>query len=170
NSLTLREPVAIIHGFPGMGKSILLTYLLVYMARCNLRRFYKHKSIPKLRPKLIPVYIDLGDYARAYAKVRAENPDTMLPLRTYLADTLGSLNITGIAKFITNDCLRTGRCLVVLAGLEEVQSKDVQKAIVTFIREYSDTYENTRRFNRFLIASRLAPHSRSYFPMVVCIV
>ena len=166
SSLTQREPVAIIQGFPGMGKSILLTYLLLYMARCNLRRFYKHKGTSKLRPKLIPIYIHLGEYVKAYTKVHAENPDNMLPLRTYLSDTLASLNITGIAKFIMNDCLRTGRCLVVLDGLEEVQSQDVQKAIVTFIREYSDTYENTRRFNRFLIASRLAPHSRTYFPMV----
>lgn len=165
NRFTQKEPVAIIQGFPGMGKSTLLTYFVLYMARCNLRLFYKHGYMPKLRPKLIPIYIHLGDYVRAYARARSETPNNSLSLRKYLAYTLEELHITGIAQFIINDCLRTGRCLVLLDGLEEVESQDIQRAIVAFIREYSDTYENTRHFNRFLITSRVAPHSRTYFPI-----
>jgi hypothetical protein len=150
HKLTRKKPVAVIQGFPGMGKSTLLARLALYMARCNLKQ--PDSMMPDhLKPPLIPILLNLGDYALELAE------DAELRLLEYLKKTLSKkFSIGGIDSYLEK-CLKAGRCLVMLDGLDEVSDPKirtkVQEAIVVFVRENCDTSDSD--FNRFLITSRI---------------
>jgi len=66
-SLTKERPAAIIQGYPGVGKSTLLKYLALYMARRCLKQRSRVTLTP-LTPTLIPFLGSLGDFASERTK------------------------------------------------------------------------------------------------------
>src|SRR5579864_8861955 len=110
----------------------------------------------RLQPSLIPILVRLREYATALEQA----PD--LTLASYLTTTLAKLNTSAIPNvdIFVLICLKDGRCLVMLDGLDEVSDpkirKLVQQAIRSFIFDHQDTLHTTTHFNRFLITSRVA--------------
>lgn len=153
--LTATKPVAVIQGYPGVGKSTFLARLTLHMARCGLHQsdptMFKH-----LDPTLVPFLVNLGDYAIEWAKTSS------LSLLAYLKLVLNRLHIPHLDTFL-EECLSRGQCLILLDGLDEVgdlqMRKQVQEAISLFILEHRDPPGN-----RFLIASRVAGYDQNAFP------
>ena len=157
---TRKEPAAVIQGYPGMGKSTLTQRLGLYMARRSL-------SLPDpgmaqaddIQPTLIPVLIPLKEFADA----REQNAN--LSLEAFLTHHLDKLCIPGSDSFVLT-ALKSGRCLVMLDGLDEVSNphtrKQVQEDIRTFVAANADV--SAVDFNRFLITSRVAGYDLAAFP------
>ncbi|HVB73885.1 MAG TPA: NACHT domain-containing protein, partial [Ktedonobacteraceae bacterium] len=157
---TRKEPAAIIQGYPGMGKSTLTQRLALYMAHHSF-------SLPvpwmaqadDIQPTLIPILIPLKEFADA----REQNAN--LSLETFLTQHLEKLCIPGADLFVLVT-LKSGRCLVMLDGLDEVSNphtrKQVQEEIRTFVAANADV--SPVDFNRFLITSRVAGYDLAAFP------
>ncbi len=159
-SLTRERPAAIIQGYPGVGKSTLLKYLALYMARRCLKQRSRVILAP-LTPTLIPFLVSLGDFANE----RTQNPD--LSLMAYLQLKLSRLHIPGLSLFLEKS-LEAGKCLILLDGLDEVSNHkmriEIQNEIKEFILTYSDLFEKLSLFNRFLVTTRVAGYDQAAFP------
>jgi predicted NACHT family NTPase len=155
--LTRNTPVAVIQGYPGMGKSTLMARLTLHMARCGTNQPDPSmgNQLETSRSSPLPILLLLKDYAIELEKAMAMSAD--LPLINYLQIAIDRLHIPGLFAFIQT-CLEKGRCLIMLDGLDEVSElqtrKRVKQAIETFILDYRDTSQTG--FNRFLITSRVA--------------
>jgi len=163
--LTQDRPAAVIQGFPGMGKSTLMSRLALHMARHSLGQ--PDPTLPgNFEPPCIPVFLSLGKYA-GYRSENAAERSVDCSLAGYLHAALAQLKLDAVASFI-DGCLRDGRCLVLLDGLDEVsdlgQRAQVQEAIRTFILDNRSPATSTVRFNRFLITSRVAGYDQHAFP------
>ena len=160
--LTRNSPAAVIQGVPGIGKSTLMERMTLYMARCGLKQPDPYMPEPqRMKPTLVPILLRLKEYAGE----REQTPG--LSLENYLESILAKLNIPSVdvSSWVLT-CLKTGRCLFMLDGLDEVSDptmrKQVQEAIKTFILDHLDTSE--KDFNRFLITSRVAGYDQEAFP------
>ena len=155
--LTSKEPVAVIQGFPGMGKSTLLRRLALHMARRCLDRGDSIK-IEGQRHTLpfIPILIHLGIYADSDSSTIDE----------YLSKDLQSYNVPGLNEYVIQS-LSNGSCLVMFDALDEVSDQkkrgEVQIAINNFIRRYQSMNTNEKRFNKYLITSRIPGYDYSPF-------
>lgn len=153
-SLTTRMPAAVIQGYPGMGKSTLMTRITLHMARACLGEADPTMPDP-LTPPRIPILLSLGRYARERRNI------SYLSLLDYLKAVAGKLGIPDLDSFLVK-CLGDGRCLVMLDGLDEASVDDpgireqVQKEIKAFIQKLPG--------NRFLITSRVAGYDQAAFP------
>src|SRR5579883_238068 len=152
--------VAVVQGYPGMGKSTLVERLTLHMARRGLQ--IPDAALPdasRFEPTLLPILLRLGRYATA----RTGTAD--LPLLVYLERELDQLHIPGIRE-VVHGSLRDGRCLVLLDGLDEVSDaqmrQQVQEAIKAFISDYAGNSQDRR--NRFIITSRVAGYDQAAFP------
>lgn len=159
--LTSASPVAVIQGYPGMGKSTLMERLALYMARRNVR--FRDPTMPdagRLQPTLFPLLIRLGKYDTA------RNAKAELTLDEYIPQALGDLGVAQSTNALFQS-LATGRCLVIFEGLDEVSELErrqhVQEAIKTFILCHRNI-ETTSSYNRFLITSRVAGYDQAAFP------
>lgn len=160
--MTKESPVAVIQGYPGMGKSTLLTRLAHHMAWRCLEQ--PDPMMPQqLEPALIPIQLSLGGYAAERAKPQNEQ----LTLWDYLTLTQNLSNIPQLSHLIQQR-FQDGRCLVLLDGLDEVsdiQMRElVQEAIRTFILDQRAAETDPSSFNRFLITSRVAGYDQTAFP------
>jgi nucleoside phosphorylase len=157
--LTPERPAAIIQGYPGMGKSTLVKYLSLFMARRCLKQRNRSMAI-QLAPALVPFMIRLEDYASR----RNDDPD--LSLVDYLKYVLDRFNIPGLSLFL-QECLNAGKSLVLLDGLDEVSDPRmrlaIQDEIKDFILTYGDAVEHSL-FNRFLVTTRVAGYDQAAFP------
>lgn len=155
--LTRDNPVAVVQGYPGMGKSTLMARLTLHMARCGMGQpnpsMGEMLASPRSLP--VPVLLLLKDYAIELEKAIATSND--LSLIDYMQIAVGRLHIPGLFPFLQT-YLAKGRCLIMLDGLDEVSElsirKRVKQAIEPFVLDYRDTSKTN--FNRFLITSRVA--------------
>lgn len=158
--LTSEHPVAVIQGYPGMGKTTLLTRLTLHMARRSLGQ-PDPMMLGNLEPPLIPIILRLGDYAREY-KYNVSD----CSLSKYLKLAMERLDIPGLDSFLEKS-LRASRCLIMLDGLDEISNSEtkrsVEEAIKAFMFEYSPPSNGAINFNRFLITSRVAGYDQSTF-------
>lgn len=186
-NLTREKPTAVIQGYPGMGKSTLLASLACYMADLRLNPWYfafkrissmltmfsflsfilapqqeedsGFVALSSIQPSLVPILVNLRDYAK--------DEHITDSLTVYLAKTL-SFQMQAPVSFLQK-YLKTGSCLVLFDGLDEVTTENrlrlrVQKAIRAFIDDCRATTEQSANFNRFLITSRIADYDRNAFP------
>ncbi|HEY4036947.1 MAG TPA: NACHT domain-containing protein, partial [Ktedonobacteraceae bacterium] len=159
--LSSHIPVAVIQGFPGIGKSTLMTRLALHMARLSLNQRDPTMG-PPLSPSCIPIFIQLGAYATECEK--AHQRSTSLSIADYITLMADEIPFLGLAQWL-QECLLSGHCLVLLDGLDEVSKpeirKQIQDAIITFVRNYGKI-SNTH-FNRFLITSRVVGYDQEAF-------
>jgi effector-associated domain 8 (EAD8)-containing protein/NACHT domain-containing protein len=159
-SLTKERPAAIIQGYPGVGKSTLLKYLALYMARRCLKQRSRVILAP-FTPTLIPFLISLGDFANERTK------NSGLSLMEYFQLKLSRLHIPGLSLFLEKS-LEAGKCLILLDGLDEISDHrmriEIQNEIKEFILTYSDLFEESSLFNRFLVTTRVAGYDQAAFP------
>lgn len=147
-------PAVVIQGYPGMGKSTLMLRVALHNARVCLSQDDSTMGTT-LTPARIPIILKLAEYARE----QIDSPS--LSLLDHLKSVVNKLNIPGIDELLEKR-LKTGRCLVMLDGLDEASVDDpkireqVQEEIKRFIRNFSA--------NRFLITSRVAGYDQAAFP------
>lgn len=157
--LTIEHPVAVIQGYPGMGKTTLLNRLTLYMARRSLGQPDSMMS-DNLEPPLIPIFVRLRDYAEEYKRTASD-----CSLLNYFRSMMKRLDIPGLDSFLMKE-LSAGRCLIMLDGLDEINDLDtkrrVEEAIKAFITDYSSS-NGISNFNRVLITSRVAGYDQSTF-------
>lgn len=145
--------VAVIQGYPGMGKSTLLERLTLHFALRGLNKADPEMSQQEqLIPTCLPILLRLGEYANAYTK------EPGLTLDAYLKGLLESQQLPGLTASLQRT-LHNGAGLVMLDGLDEVSEpvmrEQVQEQINTFIHQHIS--------NRFLITSRVAGYNQEAF-------
>lgn len=163
--LSRERPVAVIQGYPGMGKSTLMQRLTLHMARRCLH--IADPRLPALSPALVPILIELKDYSKERKKALANNEE--LPVLAYLPKMLQKRTWQGKDPWpFLNKCLERGMCLVLFDGLDEAGDAETRKQVArevnAFIEEQRNTPRERKTFNRFLITSRVAGYSPDAFP------
>jgi predicted NACHT family NTPase len=128
------------------------------------RRCLKQRSrviLAPLTPTLIPFLISLGDFANERTK------NSGLSLMEYFQLKLSRLHILGLSLFLEKS-LEAGKCLILLDGLDEVSDHmmriEIQNEIKEVILTYSDLFEESSLFNRFLVTTRVAGYDQAAFP------
>lgn len=157
--LSTEYPVAIILGTPGSGKSTILRWLALQMARAYLNEDY---YLPEnLRPKQIPILLRISDYAKHLSKQETERQS----LKDFLVRQTSRLHSELPSKLL--DELKAGHCLVLLDGLDEVTSESMRRrvteSISEFVSEYSATSSIVQSFNRFVFSSRITGYEAGSF-------
>jgi hypothetical protein len=160
NDLNAQSPVTILLGGPGAGKSTTMRWLALHMARA-LRSGAKLEPI--YSPPQIPLLLRIGDYA-AYLV----DPEHKIPRQTgtdgrshlfmaFMRQKLEEID-RGLPDIIL-EALAQGRCLVLLDGLDEVASDDLQRQVAADISAFMNQpcLKQMRRehFNRVIITSRI---------------
>ncbi len=146
--LSSNDPVAILLGTPGSGKSTFLRWLALHMARASLTPgAYQLPS--RLGPEQVPILIQLREYAERLDK-------DYLPLKQFLILQWSRIHPNLAMKLLGE--LSQGRCLVLFDGLDQVATVNVHKrlieAVYEFIAEYSS--DDSTNYNRYIITSRIA--------------
>ncbi|HEY1351534.1 MAG TPA: hypothetical protein VGF67_18090 [Ktedonobacteraceae bacterium] len=167
-NLTREKPAAVIQGTPGMGESTFRMRLALYMARKELRQ-KDELAQQQIEPALIPLFISLGPYATFRREHQEE--EASKSIRAYLRTrpkALIELSSEETEAWL-EDMLTEGCCLVLFDALDEVSDPgergEVQEAIKAFVTEACSTTGEGRKYNRFLITSRIAgydPHAFAY--------
>jgi predicted NACHT family NTPase len=159
-NLTKERPAAIIQGYPGVGKSTLLKYLALYMARRCLKQRSRAVLAP-LTPALTPFLISLGDFANERSRTSG------LSLLEYVQLKLSRLHIPGLVFFL-EERLDAGQCLMLLDGLDEISDHrmriEIQREIKEFILTCSDLFDTSSHLTRFLVTTRVAGYDQAAFP------
>ena len=162
--LTRDNPVAVIQGYPGMGKSTLLTRLALYMTRRRLN--LSDPAMPNLLPPLLPIFISLKEFADKIESNEREHPTSELSLLDFIE--YSTKKTFHIPPALLEKWLNACSCLVLLDGLDEVSSQKtrqtVQKAIREFVDEQRLADKHLPTYNRFLITSRVAGYDQEAFP------
>jgi hypothetical protein len=157
--LSTEYPVAILLGIPGSGKSTILQWLALHMARACLKADY---DLPEnLRPKQIPILLRISDYAKRLGRPETESQS----FKDFLVQQIFRIHTELPSKLL--DELQKGHCLVLLDGLDEVTSdsmrRRVNESINEFILEYSQISPSVRSFNRFVCTSRIVGYDAGSF-------
>ncbi len=147
--LAPQHPVAVILGEPGSGKSTLLRWLALYMATASLSP--NHVLPDGFLPAQVPFLIRLHDYAASLHK-------DAQTLKQFVVAQASQVHPNAPAKLL--DELAQGHCFVLFDGLDEVADAGTRRAVTdavsAFIAEYTGVGSETHRYNRFLVASRIA--------------
>jgi hypothetical protein len=155
-TMTLDSPTLVIQGFPGSGKSTLISRLALFLARRRLGRSDDLADAPV--GSAVPVVVLLREFAEARTR------DPKMGLSAFISAEAQRWNIDGVAEFLA-ESLRDGRCVVLMDGLDEISSVGDRRAaheeITTFIKNHSGA---PGRFNRFVITSRIAGYDQHAFP------
>jgi formylglycine-generating enzyme required for sulfatase activity len=134
-------PLLVVLGDPGMGKSTLVRYILLALARAE------GEARIGLAGGWLPIFFPVAAFAAA--RLNSGRPD-LAPL-DYLRDYyLGLSQPDYVALF--RRALECGRALLLFDGLDEVRSdrRDVARILDAFVREWDGPG------NRFLATSRIA--------------
>ena len=159
-SLDRNNPAAVIQGYPGMGKSTLMTRLALHLARLGLNKPDPMMGQPLYQgtptdSRLLPILLLLKDYATELKRALDISED--LSLLDYVRMVTERISLAGLFPFL-QECLNQGRCLIMLDGLDEVSEltlrKQVKQRLRAFILDHRDSSKTC--FNRFLITSRVA--------------
>ncbi|HEY0699021.1 MAG TPA: NACHT domain-containing protein [Micromonospora sp.] len=132
----------LVFGDPGGGKTTLLRYLALRHAQARATGDTVDSA-----DALFPIYLRIGDFARS--PLRHNGISAFLPsyLRGHECST------PGLADLLERR-LRTGDCLVLLDGLDEITSADDRHAVVDAVTNFVTAF--SRQGNRFVVTSRIA--------------
>lgn len=160
--LTPTRPAAVILGTPGSGKSTTLRWLALHMARASYHADY---SLPEnLAPVLLPIFLTIGDYARAITAPPSAGPHNASVKEFFWSEWT---KISPDLPTLLEEALLTGRCLLLFDGLDEVASDDlrgrVRKDLTEFISLYPPVRDNASQYNRALITSRIVGYEPGPF-------
>ncbi len=157
--LSAEHPVAIILGSPGSGKSTVLQWFALQMARTYLKADY---DLPEnLRPKQIPILLRISDYVKQLVRQETEKPS----IKDYLIQQASRIHSELPSKLL--DELQQGHCLVLLDGLDEVTNDSIRRRVIEsineFVSEYSPISTSVQSFNRFVFTSRIVGYEAGSF-------
>jgi predicted NACHT family NTPase len=167
---TAANPVAVILGAPGSGKSTTMRWVALHMAKACLLPWYRrwlngllrllstvpHISLPPswgyclpegLSPAQIPILLRIRDYAPRLSANQEYS------FEQFFKDQIGN----DLAERLLSE-MEKGHCLLLCDGLDEVASDSLRRrvsdAIYAFITRYNMDTANGR-YNRFLVTSRI---------------
>jgi hypothetical protein len=156
-SFSPENPVAIILGSPGSGKTTFLRWVAYHLADTLLSSDLSslaHES----PPSRIPILIQTNDYAEWLAKDSGT-------LRQYLIIQLSETHPNAYAKVL--DALDHGHCLVLFDGLDEGLSHIVRRHVINsiyaFILDHAVVDQQMHQANNFIITSRIADYNSELF-------
>ena len=151
------SPAAIVLGAPGSGKSTLMRWLALQMAKALL--FPETISTDTLSPVQISIPIRLREYTMDFM---AERLSFMQFVTRQFTDVHSALPSRLMAA------LEQGRCLLLFDGFDEVGSdrlrRQMAEAIQSFVSRYSGDGDSRQSYNRFIITSRSVGYEREDFP------
>jgi len=145
--LTPSNPVAILLGAPGSGKTTFLRWLAFHMARASLS--LNTYPLPRgLGRPQVPVLIQTEEYA-----VKLEKD--YLTLKQFLIVQWSGIHPNLPWKLL--DDLSQGRCLVLFDGLDQGTTLNVRRRVIAAIHEFIADYssDDPNNYNRFIVTSRI---------------
>jgi hypothetical protein len=158
--LSAELPVAVILGAPGSGKSTTMRWLAFHMARaCRASKYSLPGGLP---PAQVPILIRISNYAQHLSAV--EN----LAFSQYFKDHIAERypDQPDLLARLRNE-MEQGHCLFLFDGLDEVASDSLRRRvaenIATFISDYSPDRPESKRYNRFIITSRIVGYHADTF-------
>jgi hypothetical protein len=153
--LTSTNPVAILLGAPGSGKTTFLRWLAFHMARASLP--LNPYPLPHgLGRSQVPLLIQTKEYADRLEK-------DSLTLKQFLIVQWSSIDPNLARKLL--DELSQGRCLVLFDGLDQATTLNVRRRVIAAIHEFIADYasDDPTNYNRFIVTSRIAENEPGAF-------
>ncbi|MBE9042702.1 tetratricopeptide repeat protein [Oscillatoriales cyanobacterium LEGE 11467] len=154
-----KQQYSVILGDPGAGKTTLLRYLALHFA--TARRDEKEMVVAgeegeDLGQTRLPIFFRIADYAEKLATQPELKLDEFLQQfyrqwETQLTATSTEISAEEVAQLLCEK-LKSGQCIVLLDGLDEVFDRSSRKQIVDRIEVFVSTYAG----NKFVITSRIA--------------
>jgi formylglycine-generating enzyme required for sulfatase activity len=140
------QPLLVVLGDPGSGKSTLVRYLLLSLTRGDARRDLG------LDPLWLPIFFPVAAFAAARSRPGAGD---LSPLE-YLSAYYGGLSQPDYGPLFAR-ALAMGRALVLFDGLDEVRDdrQAIVRALEAFVREWDAPG------NRFVATSRIVGYSEA---------
>jgi HEAT repeat protein len=135
----------VVLGDPGSGKTTLLKYIVLKFAYACRNR----EETTELGPVHFPILLSIAGYASA--RRAAGEP---LPILDYLSRYFAELGVGEVEQMIQAR-LASGRCILLLDGLDEVLSLDERTNVALEVDRLARTYGD----NRFLVTSRIAGYN-----------
>ncbi|MBA2393924.1 MAG: hypothetical protein H0V70_14415, partial [Ktedonobacteraceae bacterium] len=179
--LTAKQPGAVILGSPGSGKSTTMRWLAYHMAEAARHRRWQRElhilarllkwatlgsvtlksALPeRMAPTQIPILMRISDYAKVLSKEDSERVTFEDFFKQHYMKT------PLLAERLLAELLK-GRCLLLLDGLDEVNSDELRRLVAEqmsdFVAHYAPENGNARRFNRFIITSRIVGYEGGTF-------
>jgi HEAT repeat protein/predicted phosphodiesterase len=151
SSIVQQHRQVVILGDPGSGKTTLVRYLTLCLARAVLaepdRLFEPQElwdrrrvwSLPDLGAVRLPILLRISHYAEA----RQKDPD--LALADYLPRYFAGLSIPHADELgaLLQKLLDQGRCMVLLDGLDEIIDPTDRRKIASAIGQFANVYRET---------------------------
>ncbi len=153
--LTTTNPVAILLGAPGSGKTTFLRWLALHMARASLSP--GSYALPNGFGRVqVPILISTKEYAERVDK-------EYLSLKQFLILQWSRIHPNLAMKLL--DELAQGRCLVLFDGLDRVAAVKVRRQVIEAIHEFIADYssEDSTNYNRFIATSRITDNEPGAF-------
>ncbi len=125
----------IVLGKPGAGKTTYLKFLALNSIKDN----------SEIKQRKLPIFITLKEWA--------DKGGSLLKFITYQFDICDLPD----AEAFTTQVLKSGKCLILLDGLDEVQEErknDIIQSIIDFSKKYDD--------NQYVISCRIAAYNHSF--------
>lgn len=146
--LTSTNPVAVLLGAPGSGKTTCLRWLAFHMARASLSLNTYPLPHGLGRPQ-VPLLIQTKEYADKLEK-------DSLTLKQFLIVQWNSIHPNLARKLL--DELSQGHCLVLFDGLDQATTLNVRRRVIAAIYEFIADYasDDSTNYNRFIVTSRIA--------------
>jgi predicted NACHT family NTPase len=150
-NIVQRHRHVVILGDPGSGKTTLVRYLTLRLARAitgeperifQPQEFWDEKNawrLPDLGPVRVPILLRISHYAEA----RQKDPD--LALVDYLPRYFAGLSVPHADELgpLLQRLLDAGRCMVLLDGLDEIIDPIDRRNIAATIGQFAGVYRET---------------------------
>lgn len=147
-NIVQRHRQVVVLGDPGSGKTTLVRYLTLRLARAVLadpERIFQPQELwdgerawrlPGLGPVRLPILVRISHYAEA----RQKDPD--LPLVAYLPRYFAGLSVPHADDLgrLLQRLLQEGRCMVMLDGLDEIIDPTDRRNIAAAIGQFAAVY------------------------------
>ena len=154
--LYARSRSLIVLGDPGSGKTTLLRWLAVIAASGS----FKLDAELGVAERLLPVPVSVGRLAEIRRGLGARGEAVSVPaaLSRYFHDRSVHEDEVKLRDFLVRE-LDSGRCLILLDGLDEVKSEERQ-TIYQWLESFAAEYSQ----NRFVVSSRVVGYSGFQLP------